>query len=31
MKLYQKAKLIRSKNAGPFMMTLDIIFPDRQS
>lgn len=31
MKLYQKAKLIRSKNAGPFMMTLDVIFPDRQS
>lgn len=28
MKLYQKAKLIRSKNAGPFMITLDIIFPD---
>lgn len=31
MKLYEKAKLIRSKNAGPFMMTLDIIFPDRQA
>ena len=25
-KLYEIAKLIRSKNAGPFMLTLDIIF-----
>ena len=31
MKLYQKAKLIRSKNAGPFMITLDVIFPDSGS
>lgn len=31
MKLYEKAKLIRSKNAGPFMMTLDVIFPDPQT
>ena len=27
--LYQLAKLIRSKNAGPYTITLDIIFPDR--
>ena len=26
MKLYQLAKLIRSKNAGPFMLTIDILF-----
>jgi hypothetical protein len=30
-KLYQIAKLIRSKNAGPFTITLDIIFPDANS
>ncbi|MEA5012806.1 MAG: DUF4387 domain-containing protein [Angelakisella sp.] len=29
--LYQLAKLIRSKNAGPFMLTIDIIFPDDKS
>ena len=27
-KLYELAKLIRSKNAGPFMVTMDILFPD---
>jgi hypothetical protein len=26
MKLYQIAKLVRSKNAGPFMLTVDILF-----
>ncbi|HHY53338.1 MAG TPA: DUF4387 domain-containing protein [Clostridiales bacterium] len=31
MKLYQLAKLIRSKNAGPFMLTLDILFADDES
>lgn len=25
------AKLIRTKNAGPFLLTLDIMFPDAQS
>jgi len=25
------AKLIRTKNAGPFQLTLDIMFPDQQS
>ena len=30
-KLYQLAKLIRSKNAGPFTFTIDIIFPDRDT
>lgn len=29
MKLYDIAKVIRSKNAGPFTLTLDLIF-DRQ-
>jgi hypothetical protein len=28
-KLWQVAKLIRSKNAGPFELTFDIIFKDR--
>ena len=27
-KLWQVTKLIRSKNAGPFLLTLDIVFPD---
>lgn len=27
MKLYEYAQLVRSKNAGPFMLTIDIIFP----
>ena len=26
MKLYEKAKILRSKNAGPFEITLDILF-----
>lgn len=30
-KLHEFAKLIRSKNAGPFVITLDIIFPDRET
>ena len=30
-KLYEIASLIRSKNAGPFMVTLDILFPDHES
>jgi hypothetical protein len=28
MKLYDKAQVIRSKNAGPFTLTLDIIFDE---
>ena len=28
MKLWQVAKLIRSKNAGPFELTFDVIFKD---
>ena len=28
-KLWQVAKLIRSKNAGPFELTFDVIFNDR--
>lgn len=30
-KLWQVAKLIRSKNAGPFELTFDVIFKDRAS
>lgn len=30
-KLWQLAKLIRSKNAGPFELTFDVIFKDRES
>ena len=30
-KLYEIASLIRSKNAGPFMVTLDVLFPDHES
>ncbi len=30
-KLCELAKLIRSKNAGPFMTTIDIIFGDRKT
>lgn len=30
-KLWQLAKLIRSKNAGPFELTFDVIFKDRAS
>ena len=29
MKLWESASLIRSKNAGPFVLTLDIMFADR--
>ncbi len=29
--LWQVTKLIRSKNAGPFKLTFDIIFKDQQS
>jgi hypothetical protein len=31
MKLCDIAKLIRSKNAGPFMLTIDILFEDEKS
>jgi hypothetical protein len=31
MKLWESASLIRSKNAGPFVLTLDIMFPDRKT
>jgi hypothetical protein len=31
MKLVQLTSLIRSKNAGPFSLTFDIMFPDQQS
>src|SRR5260370_13324098 len=31
MKLAQLSSLIRSKNAGPFILTFDIMFPDEQS
>ena len=30
-KLYQVAKLIRSKNAGPFILTFDILFDNEYS
>lgn len=30
MRLYDIAKVIRSKNAGPFMFTIDVMFDDRQ-
>jgi len=29
-KLWQVAKLIRSKNSGPFELTFDVIFKDRE-
>jgi len=29
--LAEVAKLIRSKNAGPFWLTLDVMFDDRQT
>jgi hypothetical protein len=29
MKLWESASLIRSKNAGPFVLTFDIMFSDR--
>jgi hypothetical protein len=31
MKLAELASLIRSKNAGPFVLTFDIMFPDNDS
>ncbi|MEI9886092.1 MAG: DUF4387 domain-containing protein [Rhizomicrobium sp.] len=31
MKLAELSSLIRSKNAGPFVLTFDIMFPDDQS
>jgi len=30
-KLHDMATLVRSKNAGPFLLTLDIVFRDRPS
>ncbi len=30
-KLYELSKLVRSKNAGPFTVTLDVIFPDKDT
>lgn len=31
MKLYELAKLIRAKNAGPFMLTIDILFETKET
>lgn len=31
MKLYEIAKLIRTKNAGPFMLTIDILFETKEN
>lgn len=31
MKLWECASLVRSKNAGPFVLTLDVLFSDRQT
>ncbi|HEV2365765.1 MAG TPA: DUF4387 domain-containing protein [Caulobacteraceae bacterium] len=31
MKLGELASLIRSKNAGPFMLTFDVLFPSEQA
>ena len=31
MKLWQLTKLIRSKNSGPFELTFDVIFKDREA
>jgi hypothetical protein len=31
MKLWEAAGLIRSKNAGPFVLTFDIMFADRET
>ena len=30
MRLYDRAKVIRSKNAGPFTLTIDLVFTDRK-
>lgn len=29
MKLYEIASVVRSKNAGPFFLTFDVMFPDK--
>jgi len=31
MKLWECASLVRSKNAGPFVLTLDVLFSDRET
>ncbi|MEK4230302.1 DUF4387 domain-containing protein [Solibacillus sp. FSL H8-0538] len=31
MKLYEKAKILRSKNSGPFELTLDVLFDNKQA
>lgn len=31
MKLYDVASVCRSKNAGPFQVTVDLMFPDKES
>ncbi|HET7629380.1 MAG TPA: DUF4387 domain-containing protein [Bacillales bacterium] len=31
MKLYELTKLIRAKNAGPFFLTIDVVFSDRKA
>ncbi len=31
MRLYECAKVMRSKNAGPFTLTIDLMFEDRES
>lgn len=31
MRLYDLASAVRSKNAGPFTLTIDLIFPDAES
>jgi hypothetical protein len=31
MKLWESASLVRSKNAGPFVLTFDIMFSDRRT
>ena len=31
MKLWECASLVRSKNAGPFLLTLDVLFSDRET
>ena len=31
MKLHELASVVRSKNAGPFLITIDVFFPDQES
>jgi len=31
MKLHELASVVRSKNAGPFLITIDVFFPDRDA